>query len=547
MPGRRLRPWHILIATIVAITWLSIPYAARHAMMRSKVIHHENPAIVAADPDPTAIFQWYQVAVSQFTSWRFREGRRLIGQLRQANLPPEIGSMVVDLNDLLTEEGSILETADGLFRNASALIAAGKVETAKQLLAQLRGHIRNGTLLLDDAVQSFEALARRVNVEALPPDAPQRQAYIELRRIAVRIKALLLTSEVIAKNPQTTVTFAKLLPYQTKLDLSVPPIAYPGRAFTVSGTVTEQAPTLSIGRVLVLGFDDQVLAELPLGRFHQDVILPQGTLPALHRITATVPAQGRYLGASVQKDIRVSQAVPVLWVRWPKFAVAPGRIALRGTAYSAFGPLRRAVIQAEVERTVRETQLSETEDFQLTLDLPATLNLVGPKTVSVRLLPSEPWHASVELQANLLIINLINAGLVALLLPAAGLLYAGTRRRTSADRPWITPAEEPISVPAIQKPLSQYIVTTYREQLLVVYRDALQSVQAAAAVRMYPSSTLREFAGQVQPKLRSNTFTQMTGLAEVTLYSSHEITHPLVEQMQHLWTQLQTELASALT
>jgi hypothetical protein len=73
--------------------------------------------------------------------------------------------------------------------------------------------------------------------------------------------------------------------------------------------------------------------------------------------------------------------------------------------------------------------------------------------------------------------------------------------------------------------------------------EAVKKVRAATGASMTPSTTLREFLRQAQPGLGSDTFAQMTGLAEVVLYSSRLATWGHADEMKRLKDRLEEELA----
>ncbi|MEK7203892.1 MAG: hypothetical protein AAB254_00135 [candidate division NC10 bacterium] len=535
----------IAMVTLLAAAGTGIGTAGTPALAR-RPVPHENPSTVPVEADPAAAFEWYLAAISQFTSWRFQEGRNLLIQLDRDNLPADIQGIVRETSDLVIKEGSILEAVDGWVRDASVLMDAGKTDAARQLLGQADVYVRRAAVLFDEVAGDFQGLARRSNVEALRPDAPQRRAYEQLQRAAARVKTLLLTYGAIGQDPQQVGAVTRLLPYKTSIELFAPSIVYPGRAFAVRGRVIEQAPVPSTGRLLTLRLDDQAVAALPLERLRHQFTVPAGTMSGLHLLTASVPAKGRYLGADVGKSIRVERAVPVVSLRGPKSVVVPGSLLLTGTARSQFGPVDRAVVQARVGRAVREVRTSETGEFRLTLELPGTLRLVGPEKMSVRLIPGEPWHAPVEVTRDLFIINPLNGAVsVALLLPIGGLLYTRTRRRRGPrELAGLVPVAEE-SVPARRaEPARVSLPGTVRDQLIAVYLAALRDVQAVTGSQMTPSTTLREFLWAVQPKLRGDAFKWMTTLAETALYSSRPITEESLEQIQRLKAQLKGELAS---
>lgn len=531
------------------LPWMAPARAAEAPASQTRPTRHENPATAAADADPAAAFEWYRLAVSRLGSWRFQEGRKIVVRLDDANLPPEILSIVRDANRLIVDESSILEAADRLLRRASLLVEAGRADEARVLLEQLGRYVRRGEILFDDAVGEFKELAKRVNVQALPPDAPQRQAYDDLMRMAARARAMLLVSGAVAGDPAQVAALARLLPYQTMITLSAPATAYPGRVFTVTGNVSEQAPVPSAGRLLSLRLDGAALAELPLGSFRREIAFPPGALPGARIITASVPAQGRYLGATVQRNIVVTRAAPDLSVDLPRYAVAPGRIVMRGATRSALGPAGQAGVEVRIGRTAGQATTSETGGFVLTLDLPSSVSLTGPQRLTLRLLPREPWHAGVDREFDLFVINLVNAGAVALLLSAAGaagLAYTRGRRRQTAER--LGPAIEagPGRAATPTPPAAVRLAPGLREQIIEIYLDALGQVRAVTGLDMGPAVTMREFARGVRPKIPGGSFAEITALAEVALYSARPITEDHVEQACGLAIRLKGEMAVAV-
>ncbi len=533
-----------ILAALLAIAWLGIPFAVRQATAPSTITQHEDPASAAPDVDPSAIFERYRAALSPFAAGQFAEGRRLLAELNGATLSPQSQSAIRELNALLADEGNILEIADALLRKASALIAAGDLKAAQPLLAQLELYTRRGNALLEEGSRDLSDLGRRTNVDTLPRDAPQRRAYEDLQRTAARAKALLLSYRAATQHPKSMPALARLLPYQTTIELSIPPVAYPGRAFTITGVVRELAPTPSRGRRLTLQFDGQVLAEVPPGRFSQTVTLPGGTFPGSHGLSAVIAPKGRYLGTSAYATLRVIQAVPALQVNSPGVVLAPGRLAISGSANSEFGPVAAATVRARVGNLTVDGLTSKDGDFQLVLELPASLLLVGRQRLALQLIPREPWFSTTEQRAEPVFINLITAGLVSLVVPLAGLAYGTYQRRQQApEKVPAGPASGVLQFPAPALARDGHFPRPSANQLLAVYVDALGRVQRDIGVPMQRHTTLREFAAVVRQRLMSTTFIEMTALAELALYSLVSITHEHEEQIQRLASRLDLELS----
>jgi hypothetical protein len=206
----------------------------------------------------------------------------------------------------------------------------------------------------------------------------------------------------------------------------------------------------------------------------------------------------------------------------------------------------KAAVQVRLGAAGSTAETSDTGEFRLALDLPGRLDLVGPKTITVRLVPGEPWHAPVEAAHEVLVINLVNAGLAAaVLLPVGGAVYLRARRQeVHAPHPAVAPgvAESP-PPPELAEPAGLGMPTTARDELFALYRDALQMVQAGTGLAMEPSATLREYARRVRGRLLSDAFVQMTALVEAAFYSPQPVTPEILNLARRLRGQVEGESA----
>jgi hypothetical protein len=220
---------------------------------------------------------------------------------------------------------------------------------------------------------------------------------------------------------------------------------------------------------------------------------------------------------------------------------------MSGAARSAFGPVGQAEVEVRIGRNAAQAVASETGQFVLALDLPASVSLTGPQRLGLRLLPREPWHAGANLEFELFVVNLVNAGGVALLLlaaGAAGLAFTGGRRRQTIERPG--PAITEHARPAHRLPAAPRLAPAPRDQIIEIYLDALAQVMRATGLVMGPTTTLREFAQRARPVASGESFAGLTALAEVALYSARPITEDHVEQARRLAARLKGETAVAV-
>jgi len=483
-------------------------------------LRHEDPATVAMDTDPAELFAWYLDSARLLSAWRFREGRLSVQRLKLATLPPEMEFLVGDLGRLLLKEGSILEAADGWLRDAAHLIAAGRPEEARRLLAQMSAYLRRGEVLFDDVAEAMEDLARRTRIRELPADSPQRQAYEELLRVAARVRALLTASRTAAIDTSSAAAFAGLLPIDTRLEIDEPVPAYPGRRLTIRGRAVEQAPIPS-GRAVRLWLDGVLIGRFPLGPFSMSLDLPPATLPGAHALIARVEARGRYLGAEARRTLTVTRLAPAVRLQTPAYGIAPGLLTLRGEATSQLSLVGDGTIAARLGPAARETSTDREGRFILGLAVPPNLNLVGLETVAVDVRPREPWHAPAGTLGRVFIINLVSLFLASFVLPVLGAVYVLWRSMGVRAGEATLPADVvTVLAPSGAEP-PRLKVSPAANTVAQIYVEAQRLIARASGIAIEPDMTMREFLARSQPVVRSAAFEELTLLAERAVYSAH--------------------------
>lgn len=517
---RRLTGLCALLAGVVVLSGWAAAGAASPPDRPSARLRHEDPTSAAMGPDPTEVFVWYLDAARLLSARRFREGRLSVQRLRLATLPPEVASLAGDLGRLLVKEGSILEAADGWFRDVARLVASGRAGEAARLLDQLSGYLRRGEVLFDDAADVFADLAGRTRVRELPPDSPQRQAYEELLKVAARVRAMLTASRAASADTSSAAAVAGLLPYRTHLEIDEPGPAYPGRPLTIRGRAAEQAPVAS-GREVRLWLDGVPIGQFPLGPFSAMLDLSPTIAVGPHALVARVEPRGRYLGAEVLRTVTVARLAPAVRVETPSYGIAPGRILVRGAASSALGDVAGGTVAARLGPARRETRTDPAGRFSLGLAVPPNLNLVGPETVAVDLRPREPWHAPAGAASRVFIVNLVNLVLAAFLLPVLGAVYV--LWRAAGERPHeVTLAPEMLTVPSPSRAEPPRLrIPPAAATVARCYVEAQGLVARAGGIAIEPDMTMREFLTRARAAVRSAAFEELTRLAERAVYSAH--------------------------
>ncbi len=533
------------MVALAGLAVLAASASAPGAPATPALVRHEDPATVPVEYDPASAFVWYRAMAAEFTGRRYADGRRFVLRLGQANLPPDVAAVVGDLNATAIKEGSILEALDGWLHDALADLERGDPAKAAARLRELQLYAKKGDLLLDDLIGGFQELAGRVQVEGLAQDAPERRAYADLRRAAARFKALVALQRTltVSRLPSVGRLLSAALPAPTKITLEVPPVLYPGKPAVVRGTVSEQA-TRPSGRLLTLQLDGRPLAQFPLGAFEYGFTVPEMATSGPHLVTAAVPAQGRYLASTAEKVVQVARAAPELHADLPRFVIAPGRLAIRGSVASDLGPAAGATVTLRIGRGEYETQSSPDGQVTMTAALPADPWLVGPQEISVRIAPKEPWHRQEEQRISVFVANLLTTGLGAALVVVAGIAVGRRGRRVG----YLQPAGEPLPTSAIVGPLPAALraENPLLAEILAAYAESLRMV-ASAGTPVARSMTLREIARAAVARFRAETFAQLTALVETALYAPTPVTEDIVAHAGSLAARLRGELAGVVS
>ncbi len=530
---------------LAGLAVLAVSASAPGAPTTPPLLRHEDPATVPVEYDPASAFAWYRMIAAEFTGRRYADGRRFVLRLDQANLPPDVASLVGDINATVLKEGSILEALDGWMHDSLADLQSGNPERAAVRLRELQLYAKKGDLLLSDLTSGLQDLAGRVQIEGLAQDAPERQAYADLRRAAARFKALVALQQTltVSRLPSVGRLISAALPSPTKIALDVAPVLYPGKLAVIRGTSSELA-TRPSGRFMTLQLDGRPLAQFPIGEFEYDFTVPETAASGPHLVTAAVPIQGRYLAWTAEKVVQIIRAAPELRADLPRVVVAPGRLAIRGTVGSELGPAAGATVTLRVGHSEYETQSSADGKVAMTVGLPVDPRLVGPQEVSVRITPVEPWHRETDQRAFVFVANVLTTGLGAALVVAAGVMVSRRRRRVGYPEPAGQPVPVPEPIGALPAALREG--NPLLAQILAAYAESLRMV-ASAGTPVARSMTLREIARAAVARLRAETFAQLTALVETALYAPAPVTEEIVAHAGSLAARLRGELVGVVS
>ncbi|MFH1484667.1 MAG: hypothetical protein ABIH46_01220 [Chloroflexota bacterium] len=313
---------------------------------------------------------------------------------------------------------------------------------------------------------------------------------------------------------------------ETALDIRVPDKALRGLPLTVAGAVTspdDAAPGKRTVRVLL---GEEVLASFyTQGSFSQRAVIRPQTPAGSYPLTIAVDAEGPYSGISRQKLLEVME--PSLAVKAPQFLFVPGSVDAAVTISPEIETPSDAVVRLKLGENTTVLNASEHKTFAGTLDVPLSLVLIGPQRLEASVEGLEhkgPLHTATR---TVVVINLANIGIVALLLLPVGLIA----RKRMRGRPRTDYAEaglpKGIAEPAESTPPLQTQRTTRfgdeGSRILAAYMKAAQAIAEARDVPVRSHQTLREFIGVAALNGAVEAFMELTATAERTLYSAHII------------------------
>ena len=330
--------------------------------------------------------------------------------------------------------------------------------------------------------------------------------------------------------------------YHTLLEVSAPEIMHPGLPSTISGRVstTDSNPDRTV-KVLL---DDTRLTEATVaGEFSLEATPPALAATDNHTLTVAVTPQGHYAGATDTRSISVSILPIHIDAQTPSLVVLPGALSISGRVYHKLGPVPNARVNLDFKNSTGTTRTSHDGSFATALKTPLDLSLSSPQELTITVEPVEPWYSALSVKRQPFTINPLTTGLMLVILVALGfLIYRMSKTRlgeekdstwTEVTTPAITPAPEP-------RPR----FTGIKGRILSAYRHALEAAERVSGVGMAPNITMREFLKKASqlPPTATGLFTELTTIAEITLYSARSPRGDTATKAENLANNIREEL-----
>ncbi len=276
---------------------------------------------------------------------------------------------------------------------------------------------------------------------------------------------------------------------------------------------------------------------------------PQQISMGEHSLTVMATSQGRYSGASMSLTIDISQFSIQADIQVPQLIVIPEPIEVSGKVYHGPDALQDASVSISFRQSSTTVKTSTDGSFTAIIEAPLDLSLVGPQGLTITVEPVEPWYTSLQTKRWIFTVNPASIGLMLVVFIFMGLLvYTRVRAKPSRPRKEMAIPKAIVPEPSAitPSPRPKYEFTGIKGRILSAYLNGLEVVEKVTGVSMAPHTTLREFLKATTPRLPGATksFTELTTLAEIALYSAHKLDKNTAARAEQIATIIREELES---
>ena len=320
--------------------------------------------------------------------------------------------------------------------------------------------------------------------------------------------------------------------YSTELQVSAPPVAYPGLPLTVSGSIILQGGGSLSNRTARLLLDDILLGETQSdsnGSFSLQTVMSPQTSIGSHTLTVSVDPEGISAGVSQQKTLTVDKMISTANIQAPSFVLLPSEIQIKGTVSSASGPLNSAIVTVNFDSSSAVTETLNNGSFNVRVNAPLNVGLGGFQSLKVAVQPQQPWQAAGTQQSSIFAFNSVGLGIALVSAISVGAVTfskfakpKARKEKKTAPTSAPTTASAEIVVPQVSSQ-PEIAVGGVKGKVLEEYINALKSVESATGNSLRLEMTLREFFHGSEGKLGelAPRFGELTRFAEKALYSPH--------------------------
>lgn len=337
--------------------------------------------------------------------------------------------------------------------------------------------------------------------------------------------------------------------YSTLLEVSAPETGHLGLPITINGRISSTDGT--VDRIIKVLFDNTQLAEKTVrGQFNVEITPPpQQISMGEHSLTVVATPQRHYSGASKSLTINISRLSIQADIQLPQLILVPKPIQVSGKVCHSLSPIQDAKVSLVFRGSTTIVRTSTDGSFSTTIEAPLDLSLIGPQELTITVEPVEPWYAPLQIKRWIFTINPATIGLMLISFTFLGVLvFTMVRARPVRPREAVVIPEAVVREPSTiaPSPRPKYEFTGIKGRILLAYLNGLEAIQRVTSITMAPHATLREFLKAATSQLPTaiKPFTELTTIAEITLYSAHELDEDIAARAEQLTTIIKEELHS---
>ncbi|MFC1898811.1 DUF4129 domain-containing protein [Chloroflexota bacterium] len=351
--------------------------------------------------------------------------------------------------------------------------------------------------------------------------------------------------------------------YKATLKITPDYRIYPFLENKISGVFDYGQSPIPQNRFIQIYFDDIFIFATEVQQtFNLTFTIPNPIESGRHYIEVLAPASGRYDRVFTSVVINVTMANTTLDLDIPKIALVPGSIDLTGKLYSEIGPLNGASVKYSMDKSQGSTITSEDGVFQTRIKAKWQFNFIGSQNLVIRVIPQEPWNATLVNTRRVVIVNGINCAGILIILILLGIYLPNvlgkrlsySEKRVSTQRLKPLPESSPVYSTSSSTTLQTEDGALHggrnnkdngepRSIILSLYRSIIRIIQKLAKTLLKPGQTLREFAGENDKVLgpMAGYFTEITRMVEKLLYSTYKPTEKDVIKSRQLSNNIEEE------
>ena len=501
-------------------------------LAQSGQIHHEDPATTAGTTDLISLFAFYVSTFERASARQYRDAGNMLNELKYANIPGEFRSVFDRYSELSRQLFDALNEVEALLNEASNLVATDQIADARQKLDEADSALNSVEPLMSDMEMATVLIGEMLYISSPATSNTLRQAFSRLGSTLTRLRELIDKLNQIRADIKNNQVVSTGFYYQTFLQVSVPASANPGLPIIISGRVSSTGAT--INRSIKVLLDSAAAGEaVTPDDFRFTVTPPPEMAAGRHSITVIAAQHEQYTGATWTAPSNITRLPLALAVRVPTLIIVSRPFQVTGNVQHSTSPVANVRITLTFQRSTTTSQTAADGSFVSTINTPLDLFSFGPQQLTLTADPAQPWLSPVSAQRWVFAIGPANIGLVLIALISLGMLM---RRRVStrqARSPGENGQPPPLSgapavtlnIPATPPSSTGDKTGDARNRILAAYRTGARAVTRATGISMTPQTTLREFASAVTPRLvkAGKAFIELTGIAEITLYSAHPL------------------------